>query len=146
MTNYVNSFQDLEVYKKARILAEAVYEASSKFPSSERYSLTHQIPRSSRSIGGQIAESWAKRRYPKHFVSKLTDADGEQMETLHWLNICEDRSYLTTDSLSHLRSLCVEIGKMLGSMIRKAETFAGGDYHLRDETTSSSEPALLSEN
>ncbi len=72
---YVKSFRDLEVYKLSRKLVEI----SKKFPREEMYSLTDQVRRASRSIGGQIAEAWGKRRYEKHFVSKLTDADGEQL-------------------------------------------------------------------
>ena len=78
---YVKSYRDLVVYQKARELAVEVFETTKSFPREEMYSLTDQIRRSSRSIGAQIAEAWAKRRYPKHFLSKLSDADGEQQET-----------------------------------------------------------------
>jgi four helix bundle protein len=80
---YVKSFRDLEVYKLSRALAKDVFDGSKTFPKEEMYSLTDQIRRASRSIGGQIAEAWGKRRYERHFVSKLTDADGEQLETQH---------------------------------------------------------------
>lgn len=78
---YVKDFRDLEVYKLARKLAKIIFEISQDFPPEERYSLTSQIRRSSRSVGAQIAEAWAKRRYKAHFISKLTDSDGEQRET-----------------------------------------------------------------
>src|SRR3972149_6469376 len=78
---YASSFRDLIVYRKARELSLAIFRLTKRFPTEENYSLTDQIRRSSRSIGAQIAESWAKRRYEKHFVSKLTDSDGEQQET-----------------------------------------------------------------
>jgi len=78
---YVRHFKELEVYKKQRALAKEVFTLSKRFPAEEKCSLTDQLRRASRSIGAQIAESWAKRLYPKHFVSKLSDADGEQMET-----------------------------------------------------------------
>jgi four helix bundle protein len=81
---YVKSFRDLEVYKLAREVSKEIYLLSKAFPSEERYSLTDQIRRSSRSVGAQIAESWGKRRYENHFISKLTDADSEQLETQHW--------------------------------------------------------------
>ena len=81
---YVKSFRDLEVYKLSRQLSKDVFETTKKFPKEEMYSLTDQVRRSSRSIGAQIAEAWAKRKYEKHFVSKLTDSDGEQFETQHW--------------------------------------------------------------
>ena len=80
-SGYAESFRDLLAYQKARELAREVFEVSKRFPKEEMYALTDQIRRSSRSIGAQIAEAWAKRQYEKYFVSKLTDADGEQQET-----------------------------------------------------------------
>ena len=74
---YATSFRDLLVYQKAKELSRTIFKITKRFPKEEAYSLTDQIRRSSRSIGAQIAEAWAKRRYEKHFVSKLTDADGE---------------------------------------------------------------------
>ena len=75
---FVENFRDLEVYKFSRKLAKEIYEISKRFPREEMYSLTDQVRMASRSIGAQIAEAWGKRTYEKHFVSKLTDADGEQ--------------------------------------------------------------------
>lgn len=75
---FVNYYYELDVYKLSRQLALTVYRISLTFPKEEKYSLTDQIRRSSRSIGAQIAKSWAKRRYQNHFISKLTDADAEQ--------------------------------------------------------------------
>ena len=83
---HAQSFRDLHVYQQARRVAKQVFELTRGFPKEERYSLTDQVRRSSRSVGAQIAEAWAKRRYKKHFVSKLTDADGEQQETQHWID------------------------------------------------------------
>jgi 23S rRNA-intervening sequence protein len=80
---HAESFRDLLVYQKARELQREVFLISRAFPKDERFSLSDQIRRSSRSIGANIAEAWAKRRYEAHFVSKLTDADGEQYETQH---------------------------------------------------------------
>ena len=82
---YASSFRDLIVYRKARELLLAIFRLTKRFPKEENYSLTDQIRRSSRSVGAQIAESWAKRRYEKHFVSQLPDSDGEQQETQHWI-------------------------------------------------------------
>ena len=82
---YVKHFKDLEVYKRQLELSRDVFRLSKRFPAEERFSLTDQLRRASLSIGAQIAEAWAKRLYPKHFISKLSDADGEQMETQHWL-------------------------------------------------------------
>ena len=89
------------------------------------YSLTDQVRRSSRSVGAQIAEAWAKRRYEKHFVSKLTDADGEQQETQHWIDTAADCGYLTEEDLSSLNRELAEIGRMLNSTIEKAASFCG---------------------
>ncbi len=122
---YAKNFRELEVYKRARELAEAVFEISKHFPKEERYSLTDQIRRASRSVGAQIAESWGKRRYPRHFISKLSDADGEQYETQHWIEIASDSGYIDESTRQGLIDLCLQIGRMLGSMISKAEGFSG---------------------
>jgi four helix bundle protein len=87
------------------------------------YSLTDQVRRSSRSIGGQIAEAWGKRRYEKHFVSKLTDADGEQLETQHWIETALDCSYLSKEVAHDLPEQYASVGKMLNSMISKSSSF-----------------------
>jgi four helix bundle protein len=131
--SYVRHFRDLEVYKKQRALAKEVFLLTQRFPREERYSMTDQLRRASRSIGAQIAEAWAKRLFPKHFISKLTDADGEQMETQHWLIEASDCSYLDESESNRLQALCEEIGRMLGSMMRKAESFASKDYSLHEE-------------
>src|SRR3972149_7398716 len=91
---YASSFRDLIVYRKARELSLANFSLTKRSPKEENYSLTDQIRRSSRSIGAQIAEAWAKRLYEKHFVSKLTDADGEQNETQHWIDTAADCAYM----------------------------------------------------
>jgi four helix bundle protein len=91
---YAKSVRDLVVYQKAKALAKDIFEITKRFPREEMYSLTDQVRRCSRSVGGQIAEAWAKRRYVKHFVSKLTDADGEQNETQHWIETARDCRYL----------------------------------------------------
>jgi four helix bundle protein len=83
---HASSFKDLIVYQKSRVVSRSVFSLTKSFPKEETYALTDQIRRSSRSIGAHIAEAWAKRRYEKHFISKLTDADGEQMETQHWIS------------------------------------------------------------
>ncbi len=133
---YVASFRELEVYRRQRTLSKNVFVLSKRFPKEEQYSLTDQIRRSARSIGAQIAEAWAKRLYPKHFVSKLTDADGEQAETQHWVAEAQDCGYLSDDDAARLLGWCEEIGRMLGSMIRKAEAFASNDYTLREDPPS----------
>jgi four helix bundle protein len=120
---YVKSFRDLEVYKLAREVSREVYLMTKEFPSEERYSLTDQIRRSSRSVGAQIAESWGKRKYELHFISKLTDADSEQLETQHWIEIAEECQYINSEKSQKLMQKCESIGKMLQSMIDKSAGF-----------------------
>jgi len=120
---HAKSFRDLIVYKKARAVATRIFELSKTFPKEELYSLTDQVRRSSRSIGAQIAEAWGKRRYEKHFVSKLTDADGEQMETQHWIETAEDCGYLSSSQAIEIKDELSEIGRMLHSMMSKADQF-----------------------
>lgn len=119
----VATFRDLTVYQKARTLANEIFETTRRFPREEMYSLTDQVRRSSRAIGAQIAEAWAKRRYEAHFISKLTDADAENQETQHWIEVALDCKYLTSDEAHALLTATNEIGRMIGSMISKASHF-----------------------
>lgn len=121
--NKVNSVRELEVYKSAFALQQEIFALSKKFPKEETYSLTDQIRRSSRSIGANLSEAWAKRRYPAHFLSKLTDADGELQETLHWLASAVACGYLSTDLAARLQEDATIVGKQLGSMINRHESF-----------------------
>lgn len=120
---YVTNFRELEVYKAFRSLADEVFNLSKKFPKEETYSLTDQIRRSSRSVGAQIAEAWGKRKYINHFTSKLTDADGEQYETQHWIEVARDCSYITGEQATNLLAKCSSIGKMIFVMMSKADAF-----------------------
>lgn len=131
---YAASFRDLIVYRKARELSLSIFKLTKQFPKEECYSLTDQIRRSSRSVGAQIAEAWAKRTYEKHFVSKLTDADGEQQETQHWLEIASDCNYISQEEAKTLLEKCSEIGRLIGGMIAKAEQFCkSSPYQTREE-------------
>lgn len=123
--NYAEFFTDLEVYQLARQLSKQIFELSKTFPKEERYALTDQIRRSSRSIGAQIAEAWAKRKYEKHFVSKLTDCDGEQLETVHWLMTAHDCLYLNKETTDELIDGYNSVQRMLKSMIDKSSSFCG---------------------
>ena len=120
---HAKSYKDLEVYKLARQLSLEIFEASKSFPKEEMYSLTDQIRRSSRSVGAQIAEAWAKRRYEKHFISKLTDADGEQQETKHWIETALDCDYISLAQGKKWLERYASVGKMLYSMMNKSEQF-----------------------
>jgi len=133
-TYYARSFKDLRVYQKAREVSQAVFRLSQSFPKEEMYSLTDQIRRAARSVGAQIAEAWGKRRYEKHFVSKLTDADAEQMETQHWVGEALDCGYVSMVDAGRLNSALEEIGRMLHSMMEKADSFcASPDGDLRED-------------
>jgi four helix bundle protein len=120
---HAKSYKDLEVYKLARQLSLEIFEASKSFPKEEMYSLTDQMRRSSRSVGAQIAEAWAKRRYEKHFISKLTDADGEQQETKHWIETALDCDYISLALGKKWLECYASVGKMLYSMMNKSEQF-----------------------
>ena len=101
------------------------------------FSLTDQIRRSSRSVGAQIAEAWAKRRYEVHFISKLTDADGEQLETQHWLETGLDCDYIPKDVVDAFLEKYAEIGRLLGGMMAKADLFCNPDaLSVREEQAS----------
>ena len=113
-------FQDLQVYQSALRFQQSVFELSNRFPKEERYALTDQIRRSSRSIGANLAEAWQKRRYQAHFLSKLTDSDGENAETQHWIETCRLCGYLADAEVAQLMEQSEEIGRMLGSMIKNA--------------------------
>ena len=132
-TCYAKGFKELRVYQKAREVSGEVFRLSKMFPKEETYSLTDQFRRAARSIGAQIAEAWGKRRYEKHFVSKLTDADSEQMETLHWVGEALDCGYMTTAQAEGLNSDLEEIGRMLNSMMKKADSFCNSPYEILHE-------------
>jgi four helix bundle protein len=119
----INSAKDLKVYKAAYELAMRVFELSKKFPTEEKFALTGQIRRSSRSVCLNLREAWAKRRYEAHFISKLTDCDGENSETDSSLDFAADCRYITSEEHAELAVLSQEIGRMLGSMIKNPGSF-----------------------
>ena len=115
--------RDLKVYQLAYKLAMDIFNASKSFPKEEKYSLTDQIRRSSRSVTANIAEGFRKRQYPKMFVSKLADADGEATETQVWLDFARDSEYLSPELHTKLVKGYENVGKMLGSMMSMPEKF-----------------------
>jgi len=119
----IKGFRDLIVYQKAYKLALQIFEISKAFPKEEKYSLTDQIRRSSRSVTANISESWAKKKYIKAFVNKLTDALGEEYETEVWMDFSKDFQYINQDTYDHIMSGYDEVRKMLISMINKPESF-----------------------
>ena len=119
----IRSAKELKVYVKAYELAMKIFELSKRFPPEERYALTGQIRRSSRSVCMNLREAWAKRRYGAHFVSKLTDCDGENSETDTSLDFAKDCGYISPQEHRDLVARCEEVGKMLGSMIQRPDPF-----------------------
>jgi len=119
----LKGFRDLKVYQLAYKLAMDIFQESKSFPKDEKYSLTDQMRRSSRSIAANIAEGFRKRQYPKMFLSKLADADGETAETQVWLDFALDCEYLSKEEHDELLSRYEEIGKMLGAMMSMPEKF-----------------------
>jgi four helix bundle protein len=119
----INSAKDLKVYQEAYALAMEIFEISKRWPPEEKYSLTDQIRRASRSVCTNLREAWAKRRYEAHFIMKLTDSDGENSETDTWLDFAKDCGYLGVTDYERLSEKCNSVGKMLGSMLRNPEPF-----------------------
>jgi four helix bundle protein len=113
----MSGFKEMTVYKKAFEMANLVFLLSKRFPVEERYSLTDQIRRSSRSVSAQFAEGYRKKRYPLHFISKMTDCDGENAETQVWLDHAVACAYVTRQDIAPIIWLSEEVGRMLGDMI-----------------------------
>jgi four helix bundle protein len=121
MAQRIGHFSELDVYRAARHLQGSVFHISKSFPAEERYSLTDQIRRSSRSVGANIAEAWQKRRYEASFVNKLTDADGELAETEHWVLTACECEYITSVAEQDLIRQARDVGRLLGGMIRHSD-------------------------
>jgi four helix bundle protein len=119
----IESAKNLDVYKLANEFAMEIFEITKRFPSEEKYALTSQIRRSSRSVCLNLREAWAKRRYAAHFLSKLTDCDGENAETDSSLDFARQCGYISPEQHHALTEKCAEIGRMLGGMIKKSESF-----------------------
>jgi four helix bundle protein len=117
----IRHFEDLEVYQLAFDTAMRIFEASKCFPSDEKFSLTDQIRRSSRSICGNMGEAWRKRRYPNAFVSKLSDADAEAAETQVWLAFAFKCGYLDRQLAEELKEVYDRITGKLIRMLTKPE-------------------------
>lgn len=139
---HANHFTELVVWQEARRLSRTIFQITLEFPKEERYGLPIQIRNSSRSIGAQVAEAWGKRRYEKHFVSKPTDADGEQYETQHWIITAHDSEYLTKEQDRELGIACKTLGSRIGRMISLSAQFCGSTENTSNVVR---EPALLDE-
>src|ERR1039457_635187 len=119
----VKTATDLEVYKLAFVQATKIFVMSKTWPAEEKYSLTDQIRRCSRSVCANLREAWAKRKYPAHFASKLTDADAENGETETWLDLAFQCGYLPEQNYKALKATCARIGAMLGRMLATSDSF-----------------------
>ena len=117
------SFKSLLAYEKGLSLAMEIFEISKSFPKEEKYSLTDQVRRSSRSVNANIAEAYRKRRYEKHFISKLTDSDGENSETQVWLEFAFGCNYISEEFFITLNNKSLEVGKLINYMINNPSKF-----------------------
>jgi four helix bundle protein len=122
-TSSGSAIKQMIVYRKAYRLAMDVFEVSRRFPPEEQYALTGQIRRSSRSVCLNLREAWARRRYPSHFLSKLTDCDSENHETDSALDFALDCRYISDEEHRRLTSLGREVGRLLGAMIKEPEKY-----------------------
>ncbi|RAJ11777.1 four helix bundle protein [Olleya aquimaris] len=116
-------FKNLIAYQKAFDLAMQIFEVSKLFPTEEKYSLTDQVRRSSRSVCANMAEAYRKRKFSKHFISKLTDCDGENSETSTWLDFAFKCNYISKEEYIKLINQSTEIGKLINYMINNPEKF-----------------------
>jgi four helix bundle protein len=116
--------EDLTVYKLAYKLAMDIFELTRRFPPEEKFALSSQIRRSSRSVCLNLRETWTKRRYQAHFLSKLSDCDGENSETYSSVDFAQNCGDISGEQ----RAQCAEVGRMLGDMIRKPDSFLPADH------------------
>lgn len=123
ITKRINSVRDLEVYKVAFETAMEIFEISKKFPKEEKYSLTDQVRRSSRSVCTNLAEGWRKRRYKAVFINKLSDASQEASETQTWLEFALRCGYIDNESFKKLNEKYEHIFAMLVNIERKIDSF-----------------------
>ena len=122
-TSEYRGYRDLKVYTLAYQLALEIHEITKRYPKEEKYSLTDQIRRSSRSVPVNLAEAWKKRRYEKAFVSKLIDCAGEAGETEVWLDFSKDFEYIDNEQYQDLMKRYDEVNRMLFGMINKSDKF-----------------------
>lgn len=118
-----DGFKNLIVYHKAFSLAMDIYNSSKQFPNEELYSLTSQIRRSSRSVCSNIGEGYRKRIYEAHFISKMSDADMENSETLVWLEFAKECHYISESTYLDYETRCQEVGCLINAMIKNPSKF-----------------------
>ncbi|MFO7740593.1 MAG: four helix bundle protein [Desulfatiglandaceae bacterium] len=121
--NEYRGYRDLKVYALAYRLALDIQEITKQYPKEEKYSLTDQIRRASRSVPANLAEAWKKRRYEKAFISKLIDCAGEAGETEVWLDFSRDFGYVGNEKYERLLQKYEEVSRMLYGMMDKSDKF-----------------------
>ena len=119
-------FRELRVWQNAMDVAMQVFELTKSFPADEKFSLTDQIRRSTRSVAANLSESWRKRRYPAAFVSKLSDAETEMAETQTWIEVAKRCRYWNNHEAAQLDAKCEEIIAQIALMIRDAPSWCEG--------------------
>jgi four helix bundle protein len=132
---FAKEYTDLLAYRINFQLSQEIFETIKQFPKEETYALTDQFRRATRSVGANIAEAWGKRRYEKHFVSKLTDADGGRSETQHWLRRSYSCRYIGGDQAEKMNEKLLEIGRLLNGMIEKSSAFVIANDRLREDAS-----------
>lgn len=135
-TMAIQRVQELRVYDTAFEVAMRLFEASRSWPTEERYALTDQVRRASRAVCANLAEAWAKRTYPRHFVAKVTDAHGEAAETQVWIAFAQRCSYLAPDEARDLTTRCDHVIGALVPMSRQTDRWCGPAGIVRDPTAS----------
>lgn len=131
---FAKAFWNLVVYQRYREMQGRVFQFSQSLPRDEERSLKDQMRRASRSVGAQIAEALGKRDYVKHFTSKLSDAQSENLETQHWLITASDDGYLDKQLGHELFAKTLEVGRMLNAMTERAAEFCPDGDSLREES------------
>jgi four helix bundle protein len=130
---FAKDYTDLLAYRTSFQLSKEIFEVTKQFPKEEMYALTDQFRRAIRAVGANIAEAWGKRRYEKHFASKLTDADAERLETQHWLRTSYACEYLTDDQAEEMNERLLELGRLSNGMIERSAAFVIGDDRVRED-------------
>jgi four helix bundle protein len=123
MAQFAREHRDLQVYQKAFEAAVEIFEITGTFPTEERFALTDQLRRSSRSVCANLAEAWRKRRYKKAFISKLSDAESEAAETQVWLEFAIRFGYVNEGNTRILRQTYDEILRTIVGMINNADSW-----------------------
>ena len=119
----MSTYKDLLAFKKAFALAMKIFETSKRFPKEETYSLTDQIRKSSRSVCANFAEAFRRKKYPAHFLSKLSDSDSENAETSVWLDFSFACKYISDSEHKELTTDQEEVGRLLGDIIKSPEKY-----------------------